>query len=61
MEENVPTNEAAVVTAAALVNQPSNKQDRKTVIPKGVPESTAKIAAFLNFNCDILCHTRRIT
>ena len=59
MEENVPTNEAAVVTAAAPVNQPSNKQDRKTVIPKGVPESTAKIAAFLNFNCDIRRHTAK--
>ena len=57
--ENVPTNEAAVVTAAAPVNQPSNKQDRKTVIPKGVPESTAKIAAFLNFNCDIRRHTAK--
>ena len=34
MEEKVPTNEAAVVTAAAPVNQPSNKaQDRKTIIP----------------------------
>ena len=59
MEENVPTNEAAVVTATAPVNQPSNKQDRKTVIPKGVPESTAKIAAFLNFNCDIRRHTAK--
>lgn len=60
MEEKVPTNEAAVVTAAAPVNQPSNKaQDRKTVIPKGVPESTAKIAAFLNFNCDIRRHTAK--
>lgn len=59
MEENVPTNEAAVVTTTAPVNQPSNKQDRKTVIPKGVPESTAKIAAFLNFNCDIRRHTAK--
>lgn len=59
MEEKVPTNEAAVVTATP-VNQPSNKtQDRKTVIPKGVPESTAKIAAFLNFNCDIRRHTAK--
>lgn len=59
MEENIPTNEAAVVTAATPVNQSSNKQDRKTVIPKGVPESTAKIAAFLNFNCDIRRHTAK--
>lgn len=60
MEEKVPTNEAAVVTATAPVNQPSDKQqNRKTIIPKGVPESTAKIAAFLNFNCDIRRHTAK--
>lgn len=58
--EKVPTNEAAVVTATAPINQPSNKpQDRKTVIPKGVPESTAKVAAFINFNCDIRRHTAK--
>lgn len=60
MEEKVPTNEAAVVTATAPVNQPSDKQqNRKTIIPKGVSESTAKIAAFLNFNCDIRRHTAK--
>ena len=41
-----------------LINQVTNKTE-KLVIPKGVPESTAKIAAFLNFNCDIRRHTAK--
>lgn len=64
----ITTTQAAGAQEAQTVEQPvregqgkPNAKDKSLFakVPKNVPESTAKIAAFMNFNCDIRRHVAK--